>query len=184
MNIATIIGEYIYLKPLGEDFVGRCPFCLYHQHHLVVIPQLNTYECLHCGQAGGVIDFVKRMERIIRWDLKRSAKRPVKHIVGTVYVLLLENDNYYVGFTQHLEHRLKQHFDHKGALWTRKHQPLKLVDAYMDVPEFVEHRVTKIYIRKYGPEKVRGGDHLDSRDEPMAFVRYPKRFRRKSSRVT
>jgi len=176
MNIGEIIGEYIYLKPLGEDFVGRCPFCLYHQQMLVVIPQLKTYECLHCGQKGGALDFIKRMDTIIKWDYRRSIKKEPKHLIGTVYVLKLEGDRYYIGFTQDLPHRLTKHFAHKGALWTQKYQPLSLVDVYYDVPEFVEHRITKIYIERYGHKKVRGGNHLDARDVPRVFNRYPKYF--------
>lgn len=176
MNIGDIVGEYIHLKPLTEGFVGRCPFCLYHEQQLVVIPQLNTYECLHCGQKGGALDFIKSIETIIKWEYKRSLKRAPKHTIGTVYVLKLQGDHYYVGFTRDLPHRLAKHFAHKGALWTQKHEPVNLVDVYYDVPEFVEHRVTKIYIERYGPEKVRGGNHLDSRDTPREYLRYPKRF--------
>ncbi|MEO8885814.1 MAG: CHC2 zinc finger domain-containing protein [Mucilaginibacter sp.] len=174
--MGEIIGEYVYLKPLGEDFVGRCPFCLHPQPCMVVIPSLKTYECLHCRQTGGAVHFIKHMENIIKWDFRRSTRRTVKHTIGTVYVLKLENDCYYVGFTQNLPRRLTQHFAHKGALWTQKHTPLNLVDVYYDVPEFVEHRVTKRYIERYGPEKVRGGNYLDTRDQQGAYRRYPKRF--------
>lgn len=73
MNIGEIIGEYVYLKPLGEDFGGRCPFCLHPQHNM-------------------------------------------------------------------------------------------------------EHRVTKRYIERHGPEKVRGGNYLDACDQPGEYIRYPKRF--------
>jgi len=176
MNIGEIISEYIYLSPVGEDFMGRCPFCLYHQQMLIVIPQLKTYECLHCGQKGGALDFIKRMETIIKWDYRRSIRKLPKHTIGTVYVLKLESNHYYIGFTQDLPHRLAKHFARKGALWTQKHEPLNLVDVYYDVPEFVEHRVARIYIERYGSEKVRGGNYVDARDEPREYVRYPKRL--------
>lgn len=48
--------------------------------------------------------------------------------------------------------------------------------AYYDVPEFVEHRITKMYIERYGPEKVRGGNYVDARDELGVYPRYPKRL--------
>ncbi|MBK0379358.1 CHC2 zinc finger domain-containing protein [Mucilaginibacter segetis] len=176
MNIGEIIGEYIYLKPLGEDFVGRCPFCLHPQQNMVVITSLQIYECLHCRQTGGPVHFVKHIENIIKWDFRRSAKRIVKHTTGIVYILQLEDNCYYIGFTQNLPQRLSQHFAHKGALWTRKHPPIKLVDVYYDVPEFVEHRVTKRYLERYGAEKVRGGNYVDARDRPGIYQRYPKRL--------
>jgi len=175
MNIGEIIGEYIYLKPLGEGYVGRCPFCLHPRQNMVVMPSLNIYECLHCGQTGGAIHFVKHMENIIKWDFRRSAARVVRHTIGIVYILQLANDCYYVGFTQNLPQRLTQHFTHKGALWTKKHPPIKLIDVYYDVPEFVEHRVTKRCIERYGAEKVRGGNHLYTGDEQRIYERYPKR---------
>jgi len=174
MEIGEIIGEYVYLKAMGRDFVGRCPFCLYHDQTMVVIPQLQTYECLHCRQSGGAVDFIRRMERITYWDYRRSIKQPVpKHTIGTVYVLSLEGSRFYVGFTQDLPHRLSQHFKHKGALWTKRFRALQLVDVYYDVPEFVEHRVTRRYIEQYGPDRVRGGWHLDARDAPGEYRRYP-----------
>ena len=176
MNIGEIIGEYIYLKPLGEDFVGRCPFCLDQRMMMVVSPELKSFECLHCGESGGVLHFIRRIEAIIRWDFRRSQKVAPKHIIGTVYVLSLEQDCYYIGFTQDLPKRLAQHFAGKGALWTRKYQPVKLVDVYYDVPEFAEHRVTRKYIERYGYDKVRGGNHLDARNEPGEYHHYPKRF--------
>jgi hypothetical protein len=179
MNIGDIIGEYVYLKPLDDGFIGRCPFCLHPNQNMVVIPSLQTYECLHCGQTGGAIHFIKHMENIIKWDFWRSARRVVKHTTGVVYILQLADNCYYVGFTQNLPQRLTQHFSHKGALWTRKHPPLKLLDVYYDVPEFVEHRVTKRYIELYGPEKVRGGNYVDSRDQPGEYLRYPKRLSHK-----
>jgi hypothetical protein len=176
MDIGAIIGEYVYLKAIGEDFVGRCPFCLHHQRMLVVIPQLKTYECLHCGQHGGALDFIRRIESIIRWDIRRSLKWPVaKHTIGTVYVLELEGDYYYIGFTQDLVKRLGQHFDSKGAQWTKKHRPLRLIDVYYDVPALVEHRVTKRYIERFGMDKVRGGWYVDARDEAGPYQVYPSR---------
>jgi hypothetical protein len=182
MNIAEIIGEYIYLKRLGEDFVGRCPFCLSHRHVMVVIASLNTYECLHCGRQGGAVDFTTRMDNITRWEYKRSLRRPApQHKMGTVYVLSLEGSHYYIGFTQDLPRRLGQHFGCTGALWTKKYCPEKLIDAYYDVPEFVEHRVTKRYIERFGEEMVRGGWHVDARDTEQPLNGYVKPYYRKKA---
>lgn len=180
MNIAAIIGEYIYLRPLGDDFVGRCPFCLCGRWVMAVIPELKTYECLHCGQQGGAVDFIRRMRRIIRADIRRSLKWPEpRHTMGTVYVLELAGGHFYVGFTQDLVRRLEQHFAGKGALWTKKYQPLRLADVYYDVPELVEHRITKRYLERYGSEKVRGGWYVDARDECPEYLRYPSRLHHK-----
>lgn len=176
MDIGAIIGEYIQLKPLGEDFVGRCPFCLHHHKMLVVIPQLGTYECLHCGQQGGAVDFIRRMERIISQDVRRSIKWPVpKHTIGTVYVLELEDGYYYVGFTQDAVKRYGEHWGNRGTSWTKKHKPIRIADVYHDVPEFVEHRITRLYIKRFGMEKVRGGWYVDARDAVVPPAAYPKK---------
>jgi hypothetical protein len=173
MDMRDIIGEYVYLKPVGEDLVGRCPFCFYHEPSFLV--RTKFYECLHCQLKGGARDFIRRAEPIIHWEYRRSLKHvaPV-HITGTVYVLALAGGRFYVGFTNDLPHRLKQHFKQQGAAYTKKHLPIKLVDIYYDVPEFVEHRVTRRYVERYGAHLVRGGWHLSAEDPEGAFF-YPSR---------
>ena len=46
---------------------------------------------------------------------------------GYMYILECSNGKYYTGSTIDLERRLKQHMEGKGANFTRKHLPVKLV---------------------------------------------------------
>lgn len=73
-----------------------------------------------------------------------------------VYVLLLEDDYYYVGCTNDVERRFKQHQSGVGSSWTKIHKPISIVEiregSYKE-----ESEVTIEYMEKYGITKVRGG---------------------------
>jgi predicted GIY-YIG superfamily endonuclease len=85
-----------------------------------------------------------------------------------LYVLLLEGGNYYIGQTNDLVRRFRQHSEQigEGSIWTFYHKPIKLVE-YWDLGEYTqegamqfENILTLEYINKYGYEKVRGGDFV------------------------
>lgn len=46
---------------------------------------------------------------------------------GYMYILECSNGAYYTGSTKYLKTRIKQHQDGKGANFTKKHLPVKLV---------------------------------------------------------
>ncbi|HCL0440807.1 GIY-YIG nuclease family protein [Bacillus cereus] len=81
-----------------------------------------------------------------------------------LYVLELENGNYYVGQTiEDTEKRIEKHFKGKGSAWTRKHhaQAIKeIIDlgalTYTQA-EKIENQYAIKYMKNYGWEKVRGG---------------------------
>ncbi len=75
---------------------------------------------------------------------------------ATVYVLKLEHDCYYVGWTQYFDERQEQHRRGLGANWTRLHKPLILVETLCG-SKSDEKRVTLDYIKRYGRDHVRGG---------------------------
>jgi predicted GIY-YIG superfamily endonuclease len=74
-----------------------------------------------------------------------------------VYVLALADDCFYVGVTYNLNQRLAQHMAGTGALWTRLHKPLKVLEIVLDVTPATENEVTLRLIEEYGPARVRGG---------------------------
>ncbi len=43
------------------------------------------------------------------------------------YILLTESGTYYCGYTDDLEKRFKQHYEGKGAKYTRANKPIKIV---------------------------------------------------------
>jgi len=73
-----------------------------------------------------------------------------------IYVWLLEEDKYYVGWSENLSQRLKQHSSENGAKWTQKYKPVKILEICLGNKE-VENRKTIEYMKKYGWENVRGG---------------------------
>ena len=46
---------------------------------------------------------------------------------GFMYILKCANNHYYVGSTDNLEIRIKQHQNGEGANYTKKHLPVELV---------------------------------------------------------
>lgn len=73
-----------------------------------------------------------------------------------IYVWLLEEDKYYIGWSENLSQRLKQHSCEEAAKWTQKYKPVKVIEICLGNKE-VENRKTIEYMKKYGWENVRGG---------------------------
>lgn len=94
---------------------------------------------------------------------KKKNKRKYRNY--TLYVLLLEGDNYYIGMTSYsdINVRVDQHKSGEGARWTKLHSPIRIIDTKPlgFVTEtwccWQETDWTFEYIDKYGIEKVRGG---------------------------
>jgi predicted GIY-YIG superfamily endonuclease len=85
---------------------------------------------------------------------------------GTVYVLELKNDCYYIGWTTNLRKRLAKHFQGKAANWTKLHRALRLLETYENATLRMEDEVTERYLEKYGQEKVRGGQYVIEKYDP------------------
>jgi predicted GIY-YIG superfamily endonuclease len=78
----------------------------------------------------------------------------------TVYVLLCEQNRYYIGKTYRpLQLRVKEHFNGTGSEWTKRYKPIKIVEQIMNADEFDEDKYTKKYMKQYGIENVRGGSY-------------------------
>lgn len=78
-----------------------------------------------------------------------------------LYILELANQKYYIGKTNKPVHeRIAEHFNGTGAEWTKLHKPLRLAEIKNDIDDYDEDKYTKIYMRKYGIENVRGGSYV------------------------
>jgi predicted GIY-YIG superfamily endonuclease len=75
----------------------------------------------------------------------------------SLYVLQLEQGKYYVGKTYDVEKRFGQHMRGHGSVWTKKYTPIKIVEQRPLKDQFDETNTTKLYMKKYGIENVRGG---------------------------
>ena len=77
-----------------------------------------------------------------------------------LYVLLCENDKYYIGTTnRNLNIRLEEHFSGNGSFFTKKYKPIKTVELVENVDDFDEDKYVKVYMKKYGIDNVRGGSY-------------------------
>ncbi len=56
--IEEIIGNYIPLKKVGNNYKGLCPFHLEKTPSFTVSPQKGIYKCFGCGKSGNVFTFL------------------------------------------------------------------------------------------------------------------------------
>lgn len=88
----------------------------------------------------------------------------------SIYILKCEDDFYYVGesSTKSLDIRIRQQFGEqigicKQSEFCKKHKPIEIVETHdvgkMDYneAEMLENAWTKIYVGRFGSDKVRGG---------------------------
>jgi predicted GIY-YIG superfamily endonuclease len=76
-----------------------------------------------------------------------------------IYVLRLRQGKYYVGKSNNVSERYKQHCSGKGSEWTRLYCPLQLVERICEQSEHDENNITKNLMKKYGVDNVRGGSY-------------------------
>lgn len=88
------------------------------------------------------------------------------HKMVTVYVLELSDNKYYVGKTNNLDARIKEHITNNGSAWTTKYKPLTLVEKYENCDDFDEDKYVKIYMMRCGIDNVRGGSYSQIVLEP------------------
>lgn len=83
-----------------------------------------------------------------------------------LYVLLLENNYYYVGITLYPQNRILLHFKRLGSNFTKKNLPIKLLELnnlniYDRKLAYKEENLKTKELRKiYGCDKVIGGKYL------------------------
>jgi hypothetical protein len=78
-----------------------------------------------------------------------------------IYVLRLEGGRYYIGKSDNVTNRYKQHLNGSGSAWTRKYKPISLERTIENASPFDEDKYTKEYMSKYGIDKVRGGSYVE-----------------------
>ncbi len=81
----------------------------------------------------------------------------------TLYVVqCITPDTYYVGTTvRQKAKRFEEHFAGVGCKWTKRHgckRIIKSFDVQHSIASQMENEVWMYYARRFGPERVRGGD--------------------------
>lgn len=78
-----------------------------------------------------------------------------------LYILRLQGGRYYIGKSNNVENRYKQHVNGQGSSWTKKYPPISLERTIDNASPFDEDKVTKEYMLKHGIDKVRGGSYTE-----------------------
>ena len=73
-----------------------------------------------------------------------------------IYVLRLAEGKFYIGKSGLPENRILDHFSLCGSVWTRKYNPVEVVEI-MKGDNFDEDKITKKYMSTHGIDNVRGG---------------------------
>lgn len=79
----------------------------------------------------------------------------------TIYILLLEQNKYYIGKSTNLDFRIEQHFNSDGSSWTKKYKPIKVIKTIPNCDNFDEDKYTLKYMGKFGINNVRGGSFCE-----------------------
>ena len=78
-----------------------------------------------------------------------------------IYILRLTQGKFYIGKTSNPTFRISSHFNLKGgAVWTNKYKPLNVVKIIKNCDDFDEDKYTKMYMKRYGIDNVRGGSYV------------------------
>jgi hypothetical protein len=77
-----------------------------------------------------------------------------------IYALQLEQGKYYIGKTNNPQFRIESHFKSNGSEWTKKYNPLKVIELIPNCNDYDEDKYTRIYMDKYGIDNVRGGSFV------------------------
>jgi predicted GIY-YIG superfamily endonuclease len=79
-------------------------------------------------------------------------------VFAYIYILALQDNNYYVGSSGHPCKRINQHVENKGSAWTQLHPVQRIVHDGIAVDQAaqydVENMVTKQLMQQYGIDKV------------------------------
>jgi cellular nucleic acid-binding protein len=87
-----------------------------------------------------------------------------------IYILQLRNGKYYVGRTQNLERRFRQHLAGVGgSAWTHLHSPVAILSQRPALSEHDEENATIDAMRQYGIANVRGSDYCQVKLRPSTL---------------
>jgi predicted GIY-YIG superfamily endonuclease len=119
------------------------------------------------------------MEALDYSNAERSEESPKKEVLRTIYILKCKEGKYYVGKTSNMETRYELHAAGTACAWTKKYPPIGIIKTYPNLPVSEqrsvpsaaeeEERYTKLMMRDYGIENVRGGAYTMIDLEPSTI---------------
>ena len=78
-----------------------------------------------------------------------------------IYILLLENDYYYIGESSNFIQSYQQHIDKRSCEWTKLHRTITIAKVIQQTKDYTIDDCVIEYMKKYGIDKVRGGSFSD-----------------------
>src|SRR5262249_16434645 len=63
-SIVELIGSFVALKRIGQNFQGLCPFHDDKTPSLSVSPEKKVFRCFGCGASGNAITFLRRHKNL------------------------------------------------------------------------------------------------------------------------
>jgi len=147
--------KYKDLKDLNGEIMKGVNMLIEHNVHVTN----ETLGKLGFGRTS-VMKFRKNHAEVFTHNQTTTQETVVNeqlsNINTVVYVLELQNGNYYVGKTEDLAERMKRHHSGRGSEWTKLHKPIKIIEARVETNNNLEKILTLQYMRKFGWNKVRG----------------------------
>ena len=70
-DIVETVRRYVPLKKSGSNYFGLCPFHNEKTPSFSVSPDKQIFHCFGCGEGGGVIQFVMKIENLPFLDAVR-----------------------------------------------------------------------------------------------------------------
>lgn len=128
-----------------------------------------------------ISDQIRKL-KLERRELQQLKKPGVKTYVQkpwVLYALSLEGGYWYVGMSRNPEKRFGKHLRGKGAVWTRLHRPIEIVELRPTTimvdseASLLEDEMTLEYAKKYGVEVVRGGGYCQTKPKWPSHVYEP-----------
>lgn len=102
-----------------------------------------------------------------------------------LFVLKLENENFYVGRTKNIKLAILNEFNGLGSEWTKTYKPIELVNL-IEITNYEKAKIKDLhnslvidYMKKLGFHKIRGGDFykLDIRNHKNKVLNYTDIFK-------
>ncbi len=63
-KIEDVVGDFVYLKKRGANYLGLCPFHNEKTPSFTVSPAKGIFKCFGCGESGNAVGFIMRHEQL------------------------------------------------------------------------------------------------------------------------